>query len=68
MARPDKLKLWLVSAARKDAVYEVLKYDPDTGMAELKGKYATISQQIDPAYLKNAGYELTQENPNAVKS
>ena len=59
------MNLWLVSERKADAVYQVLAYDPVTGNATLKGKYAKIEQKIDPAYLKKAGYRLSKENPNA---
>lgn len=65
MARSKPLKLWLVSKLKKDAVYEILSYNPDTGDAVLQGKYAVIEQNLDPAKLKQAGYIITKENPNA---
>ena len=56
--------MWLVNSKQQNA-YEVVKYDPDTKQATLKGRYATFDQKLDVAQLKQSGYELMKENPYA---
>lgn len=59
------MKLWLVSSKRKDAVFEVLEYNPETKMAKLRGRYAVFEQTIDAPSMKKSGYKLVKENPHA---
>jgi hypothetical protein len=55
-------KLWLQCIKKPEVKYEVLKYDKATGIATLKGKYATLEQKIDKEMLVKTGYVLMKES------